>query len=117
MPIERHQIESYRYTARKATEADIPALKEITGHDESRRLTPGGRSYHPENCMMVVEADGKIIGSVFVLFVRPSRWPDADDTSQLPQLISLVVEVSPFLENSARFRSPLWLISTSARCR
>ena len=82
----------HRYIARKATEADIPALREITGHDESRRLKPGGRSYHPENCMMVVEEESKVIGSVFVLFVRPPRWPDADDTSQLPQIISFVVK-------------------------
>lgn len=80
-----------RYTARKATEDDIPALKSVTGRDESRRLTPEGHSYHSENCFMVIEADNKIIGSAYVLFARPLQWPDANDTSQLPQFISLIV--------------------------
>ena len=80
------------YLTRKATEVDIPALKEITGHDESRRLKTGERSHHPENCMMVVEENDRIIGSVFVIFVRPPLWPNADNPSRLPQLISLVIE-------------------------
>ena len=80
-----------RYTTRKATAADIPALKHVTGRDESRRLTPEGHSYHPDNCFMIVEADNRIIGSAYVLFARPLAWPDADDTSRLPQFISLVV--------------------------
>jgi len=85
-------IESQNYTARKATLDDIPALKEITNHDESRRLSAEGRFYHPENCMMVVEKGSWMIGSVFVLFARPPGWDNADDTSQLPQIISLVVK-------------------------
>lgn len=92
-------VKHQRYTARKATEADIPALKDITGHDESRRLSTGGPSHHPENCIMVVEEAGKSIGSVFVVFVRPPQWPDADDNTQatfeashLPYLISMVVK-------------------------
>lgn len=84
-------MNNQRYTARQATEADIPALKNVTGNDESRRLKPEGRSYHSENCFMVLEADNKIIGSSYVLFARPLAWPDAEDTSQLPQFISLVV--------------------------
>ena len=82
-----------RYTARKLTEADIPVLREAIGGDgQPHRLKPGGRSYHPENCLMVVEEAGKIIGSVYVIFVRPPRWPDADDTSQLPQINRFVVK-------------------------
>lgn len=80
------------YLTRIATEADIPALIDITGHDESRRLKTGERSHHPENCMMVVEEDHRVIGSVFVVFVRPPLWPDAEDPSRLPQMISLVIE-------------------------
>ena len=76
-------IGSHRFTARKVTEVDLPALMEAQPSEvHERRLQPGGHSYHPENCVMVVEEDGEIIGSVFVLFVRPPRWPDADDTSQ-----------------------------------
>ena len=84
-------VQNQRYTAGKITEADLPALKEATERDESKRLKPEGRSYHPDNCVMVVEEAGKIIGCVFVMFVRPPRWPNADDTSKLPQLMSLGV--------------------------
>lgn len=80
-----------RYTARKATLDDIPALKSVTGRDESRRLATDGRSYHPDNSMIVVEAGGRIVGSVFLVFTRPSAWADAGDTSCLPQMISFVV--------------------------
>ena len=80
-----------RYTARKITEADLPALLEATGKDSSHRLKPGGRSYHPENCVLIVEDADEIIGSVSVVFVRPSGWTDADDTSLFPQMTSLII--------------------------
>jgi ribosomal protein S18 acetylase RimI-like enzyme len=80
------------YLTRKATEIDVPALEDVTGRDESRRLKAEGRSHHPENCMLVVEENERIIGSVFLVFVRPPLWPNTDDPSQLPQLISLVVK-------------------------
>ena len=80
-----------KYTARKITEADLSSLQEATGGDESHRIKPGGRSYHPKNCIIVVEEAGAIIGSIFVVFVRPPRWTDADDTSRLPQMISLII--------------------------
>ena len=86
-------IESQTCTLRRATEADIPALTEITGNEEvyQKRLIAGGGSHHPENCVMVVEEAGRIIGHVFVVFVRPTPWPDADDTTRLPFMSSLWV--------------------------
>ena len=42
--------------------------------------------------MMLVEKGGEPIVSVFVLCVHPPQWPDADDTSQLPQVVSFVVK-------------------------
>ena len=81
------------FSARKMTVADIGAHRRAMGGEgEAHRLEAGGRSYHPDNCIMLVEEDGQIIGSVFVVFARPFRWPDADDTSQLPQIISFVVK-------------------------
>ena len=85
-------IKDQGYSARKITEADLPTLQEVTGRDESHRLKPAGRSYHPENCILVVEAAGKIIGSVFIAFVRPCRWTDADVASRFPQMISLIID-------------------------
>ena len=84
-------IKGQRFTARKATEADLPTLQEATGRDASHCLKPGGRSYHPANCMLVVEKASKIIGSVFIVFVRPCRWTDTDVAFRFPQMISLII--------------------------
>jgi ribosomal protein S18 acetylase RimI-like enzyme len=84
-------IKRQQYAARKITEADLPALLEATGKDSSHRLKPGGRSYHPENSVLIVEDAGEFIGCVFIVFVRPSGWTDADDTSLFPQMTSLII--------------------------
>ncbi|NKB70593.1 MAG: GNAT family N-acetyltransferase [Candidatus Latescibacteria bacterium] len=81
-----------RYTARQLTEADIPTLREAIGDGMEYRLKPDGRSYHAENCFMVVEEAGKIIGTVHIFFVRPPQWPDSDEPFQIPQLNRLVIE-------------------------
>ena len=88
-------IKPQRYTARKLTEADIPALREAFGDGMEYRLKPDGRSYHSENCPMVVEEAGKIIGSVHIFFVRPPQWPDSEPSGEpfpIPQLNRLFIE-------------------------
>ena len=85
-------LKSQRYTTRRATQADIPASMAVYESEAHKsRLQTGERSYHPANTVMVVEEDNKIIGTVFIVYVRPLAWPDAEDTSRLPYLISVVV--------------------------
>lgn len=84
-------VKTRQYSTRIITEADLPALEADTGSDQSKRVRPDGNSYHNENCVMVVEVDGKMIGCVAVLFARPLRWPDEDDGLRLPELRSLGV--------------------------
>ncbi len=79
------------FTTRKVTEADLPVLKRDTGRDESKRLKPDGKSYHPENCVMVVEEDGKIIGCTAVLFTRPHGWGEGDRDHLYPEIRALAI--------------------------
>ena len=58
------------FRVREATLADLGALHGIqaAGDLHERRLRPGGRSYHPENRVYLVEAEGEPVGYLYVVF-------------------------------------------------
>jgi GNAT superfamily N-acetyltransferase len=76
------------YTIRQATEADLPALAAIKPpvalhRDRLRDADGTGMRY------LVVETEGEVIGFGLLVFERPATWPDADDTTRLPDLVDL----------------------------
>lgn len=78
---------------RDAKETDLSALC---------HLKPG-RAIHSDRIRdaesptfryLVLVKDDEVIGFACLVFVRPSSWSDADDRSNLPQIVDLLVSVS-----------------------
>ena len=83
-----------QYSVREASLSDLDALTAIQDRRDlhERRLRPGGRSYHPDNRVFLVEKAGEAVGYVHAVFVRPPGTPGADDPSGLPFLQSFIIK-------------------------
>jgi GNAT superfamily N-acetyltransferase len=79
-----------QYKVREATEADLSALVDIKPpvalHRDRLRDADGRRLLY-----MVVENLRTIIGFGLLVFERPPTWPDAADSSRLPEMVDLLV--------------------------
>ena len=87
-------MELPHYSVREASLSDLDALTTIQDNRDlhERRLRPGGRSYHPDNRVFLVEKAGEAVGYVHAVFVRPPGTPGAGNPSGLPFLQSFLVK-------------------------
>ncbi|HET6387168.1 MAG TPA: GNAT family N-acetyltransferase [Armatimonadota bacterium] len=74
---------------RDASPADLPALCQLKPGEAQHldRLRDASSDFR----YLVLVRDDEVIGFACLVFVRPHYWSDANDRSNLPQIVDLVV--------------------------
>jgi GNAT superfamily N-acetyltransferase len=76
---------------RDARDEDLPALAVLKSPEAVHHDRMADAAESPDFRYLVLVKEGIVIGFACLVFVRPRRWSDADDTTHLPQVVDLLV--------------------------
>jgi len=76
---------------RDARDEDLPALAALKSPGALHRDRMEDAAASPDFRYLVLVKEETVIGFACLVFVRPRRWSDADDTTHLPQVVDLLV--------------------------